>query len=132
MSVNRWKLISMPVVMLGLASPLLVNCSGGIPGVKTPGIVDDLAGAASGCDEMKDGDFAKVTVKGGGQVEAKIKGFLEAAHGFSKVTLEMQADLIKSCTELGLAVGVPEADLKSEVQDDKAVEKACNAVAAKV
>src|SRR3954463_7835258 len=70
MSVNRWKLISMPVVMLGLASPLLVNCSGGLPGgFKPPGALGDAMDAAGGCDEMKDGDFAKITIKGGGAVE---------------------------------------------------------------
>jgi len=133
MSVNRWKLLSMPVVMLGLASPMLVNCSG-IPGLpKPPGALGDLADAAQGCDEMKDGDFTKITVKGGASVETKVKGFLTAAATFKKVAVEMQTELTNSCIELGKGLGVPEADMKGEGEDgDKNVEKACNAVAAKV
>ena len=132
MSVNRWKLISMPVVVLGLASPLLTNC-GSLPGgLKPPGALGDLADAAGGCDEMKDGDFAKLQIKGGAAVEGKIKGFLDAAYSFNKVTLEMQADLTASCIELGTSLGVPEAEMKSEEAGDKAVEKACMAVANKI
>ena len=132
MSVNRWKLISMPVVVLGLASPLLVNCGSMPGGLKPPGALGDLADAAGGCDEMKGGDFAKLSIKGGAAVEGKIKGFLDAAYSFNKVTAELTADLTASCVELGTALGVPDAELKSEEGGDKAVEKACKAVADKV
>jgi len=133
MSVNRWKLFSMPVVVLGLASPLLVNCSGGLPGgLKPPGALGDLADAAGGCDEFKGGDFASLEIKGGAQVEGKIKGFLNAAYSLDKATLEMETGLIASCAELGKALGVAEGELTAEPDSGKGAEKVCNAVAAKV
>jgi hypothetical protein len=132
MSVNRWKLISMPVVMLGLASPLLMNCSGGgIPGVKLPGGLEDAAGALKGCDSMKDGDFTKLAIKGGGAAELKIKGFLNASFGLQKAVGDMRVELTSACADLAKGLGVPEAEIKDE-DPDKATEKACNAAAAKV
>jgi hypothetical protein len=131
MSVNRWKLISMPVVMFGLASPLLVNCSGGVPGVKLPGEVGELAAASQGCDEMKGGDFAKLEIKGDAALQGKIKGFLTASFELNKATTEMRAELIDQCTTLGKALGATDAELKGE-DDDKTAEKACNTAAAKI
>ena len=57
MSVNRWKLVAMPVLMLGLSAPMLVNC-GVIPKDKLPGGLGEVVDAASGCDEMKSGGDA--------------------------------------------------------------------------
>jgi hypothetical protein len=129
MSVNRWKLISMPVVMLGLASPILMNCSGG--GLNLPGGIGDAAGALKGCDAMSSGDFSKMTIKGGGSVEGKIKGFLTASYSLQKAVGGIRVELHDACSDLAKALGVPEAELKDE-DPDKAVEKACNAAAAKV
>jgi hypothetical protein len=132
MSVNHWKLISMPVVMLGLASPLLVNCSGSPLGdLKPPGAIGDLADAAKGCDEMQGGDFTKLEIKGDAAVQAKIKGFLNATYGLNKAAVEVRAELISACTDLGKALGAADADLKGE-DDDKTAEKACNTAAAKI
>jgi hypothetical protein len=132
MSVNHWKLISMPVVKLGLASPLLVNCSGNPLGdIKPPGALGDIADAAKGCDEMTEGDFTKLEIKGDAAVQGKIKGFLNATFGLKKAAVEMRAELISACTDLGKALGAAEADLKGE-DEDKTAEKACNAAAAKI
>ena len=130
MSVNRWKLMSMPVLMVGLASPLLVNC-GALPG-GLPGPLGDIADAAGGCPEMESGGFAELKFKGGAQVEGKIKGFLEAAFTLDKVVTEMEAGLIASCGQLGKDLGMPEAELKVEAGGGKGAEKVCAAVAAKV
>src|SRR5262249_4869445 len=126
MSVNRWKLISMPVVMLGLASPILVNCSGGAG--LGGGALGDLAAAAKGCDAMSTGDFSKVSVKGGGSAEGKIKGFLNASYSLQKAVGGVRAELVSACTDLGKALGVPEAEMK-DADEDKTAEKACNAAA---
>lgn len=133
MSVNRWKLFAMPVLSLGLASPLLVNCGSGIPGVgNLPGPAGDLASAAGGCDEMKQGNIADLKFDGGAEVEGKIKGFLQAAAALDKVTADMEASLIASCGKLGRDLGMTDDELKAEAGGGKGAEKVCNAVAAKV
>ncbi|WP_437683860.1 hypothetical protein [Sorangium sp. So ce131] len=134
MSVNRWKLVAMPVALLGLASPLLVNCGGkGIPGADNlPGPAGDLASAAGGCEELKNGGIANLKFEGGADVDAKIKGFLEAAASLDKLTADMEASLIASCGKLGKDLGMSEADLKAEPSGGKGAEKVCNAVSAKV
>lgn len=130
MSVNRWKLIGMPVVMLGLASPMMVNC-GALP-KGLPGPVGDLADAASGCDEMDTGDFTKLKISGGAAVEGKVKGFLSAAADLKKLAVDVETDLIASCGELGKDLGMPEAQLKAEPKGGEGAKKVCEAVAAKV
>ncbi|WP_437922718.1 hypothetical protein WMF37_27205 [Sorangium sp. So ce291] len=134
MSVNRWKLFAMPVALLGLASPLLVNCGGkGIPGADSlPGPAGDLASAAGGCEELKNGGIANLKFDGGAEVEGKVKGFLEAAASLDKLTADMEASLIASCGKLGKDLGMSEADLKAEPGGGKGAEKVCNAVSAKV
>ena len=116
MSVNRWKLISMPVVMLGLASPILMNCGGGgLGGLKPGGALGDLADAAKGCDAMSSGDFTKLQVKGGGTAEAKIKGFLNAAYGLNKAVTDVRVELHDACTDLGKALGVAAMRQRAEM-----------------
>jgi len=134
MSVNRWKLFAMPVALVGLASPLLVNCGGkGLPGADAlPGPVGDLASAAGGCEELKSGGIANLKFDGGAEVEGKIKGFLEAAASLDKLTADMEADLIASCSKLGKDLGMNDDELKAEVGGGKGAEKVCNAVSAKV
>lgn len=132
MSVNRWKLITMPVLMLGLASPLLVNCSGLPGGMKPPGPLGDIADAAGGCPEMDKGDFASLKIAGGAAVEGKVKGFLDAAYSLNKVVADMEVDLISSCAELGKAIGMGDADVKADPGGGEGAKKVCGAVAAKV
>lgn len=130
MSVNRWKLVATPVLMLGLASPLLVNCgqlsavakSAGVPG----------ADALEGCPEMENGNFASLKFQGGAQIEGKVKGFLDAAYSLNKVVVDMEAGLIASCGKLGKDLGMSDAELKAEAGGGKGAEKVCGAVAAKV
>jgi hypothetical protein len=118
--------------MLGLASPLLVNC-GALPGgLKPPGPLGDIADAAGGCDEMASGDFSKLEIKGDAAIKGKIIGFLDAAASLKNATLTMETDLIASCGELGKALGMPEADLKAEAKDGEGAKKVCTAVSAKV
>lgn len=126
MSVNRWKLIMMPVLMLGLASPMLINC----------GAIGDLSKAAGlpdvNCEGMDTGDFANLKISGGAQVEGKVKGFLSAAYSLDKVLVDMEVGLIASCAQLGKDLDMPEAELKAEPDGGKGGEKVCGAVAAKI
>ena len=126
MSFNRWKLVAMPVLMMGLSSPLLVNCSS-VPTGLVPDQVKDVADAAGGCDEMASGDFASLEMKGDAKASAKVRGFLEAAFSLKKVSAEMEADLVASCTALGKGLGATDEELKGE-----SAEKVCGSVKAKL
>jgi hypothetical protein len=126
MSFNRWKLVAMPVLVMGVSSPLLVNCSS-VPSGVLPDQVKDVADAAGGCDEMASGDFASLDMKGDAKANAKVRGFLEAAFSLKKVSADMEADLSASCTTIGKGLGMTDDELKGE-----GAEKICGAVKAKL
>lgn len=142
MSVNRWKMVAMPVVVLGLASPMLANCGvvGGAGGGKLGGglgggLVGDAMEAAQGCDEFDKGDIAKLdfSAKGGGALNGQIKAFLDASAKLKDATAKMEIGLVESCGKLGKDLGMKDEEVKAEPKGDgKAAEKVCTAVAAKV
>jgi hypothetical protein len=111
MSVNRWKLVAMPVVVLGLASPMLANCSaiggGKLGGNVGGGLVGDAMDAAQGCDEFDSGDIAKLdfSAKGGAQLNGQIKAFLDASAKLKDATAKMEVGLVESCGQLGKDLG---------------------------
>jgi hypothetical protein len=138
MSVNRWKMVAMPIVVLGLASPLLASCEllgkgklnvGG-------GIVGDIAEGAQGCDEFDAGDIAKLdfSAKGGAALNGQIKAFLDASAKLKDATAKLELGLVESCTKLGKDLGMKEEELKTDPPkaDGKAAEKVCVAVSGKV
>lgn len=114
-----WKKVSAPVLLMGLASPLLVNCDG-------------LAIPGADCPALKDGNFASLKLEGGAEVEGKLKGFLEAVYNLDKLALDMETGLIESCGELGKAMGIADAELTAEPDGGEGAKKVCGAVAAKV
>ena len=114
-----------PFAALMLTSPLMFNCG------PLPGPAGELAGAAS-CPEMKDGNFANLAVAGGGDVEAKVKGFLDASFTLDKMVTEMELSLIASCAELGRGIGMSDAELSAQPGGGEGGKKVCAAVAAKV
>lgn len=133
MSVNRWKLVSMPVLVLGIASPLLVNCGAKIPGgLGVPDAVTEGLEAAKGCDEFKSGDFGSLDLKGDAKVQGKIKSFLQVSYDVNKTVVDLETGLIANCAALGKDLGMPEGELKAEVGGGKGADKVCSAVAAKV
>jgi hypothetical protein len=133
MSVNRWKLFSMPVVVLGIASPMLIDCGGKLPGGNGLGeALSDVKGAAEGCDEFKSGNFASLDMKGDAKVQSKVKAFLQVSYDVNKVVVDLEGDLITSCAALGKDLGMPEAELKVTAGGGKGAEKVCTAVAAKL
>jgi hypothetical protein len=133
MSVNRWKLFSMPVVVLGLASPMLIDCGGNLPGdLKVPEGVGEAVEAAKGCDEFKTGNFGSLDLKGDAKVQSKIKAFLQVSYDVNKTVVDLEGDLIKSCSALGKDLGMSDGDLKAEAGGGKGAEKVCTAVAAKL
>lgn len=138
MSVNRWKMVAMPVVVLGLASPMLANCGAikGKGGLNVDaGVVGDVADAAKGCDEFDKGEIAKLdfSAKGGAALNGQIKAFLDASAKLKDATAKMEVGLVESCGKLGKDLGMKEDELKAEPKGDgKAAEKVCTAVAGKV
>jgi hypothetical protein len=116
-----WKKVSAPLLMLGLASPVLANC-------------DALGGLVPGadCPALKDGNFANLKLEGNAEATAKFKGLLEAVYSLDKLAVEMEGNLIASCGELGAAIGMPEAETKAEAGGGEGAKKVCEAVAAKV
>jgi len=134
MSVNRWKLFSMPVVVLGIASPMLIDCGGKIPGGDGAlgNALSDAKGLAEGCDEFKSGSFGSLDIKGDAKVQSKVKAFLQVSYDVNKTVVDLEKDLITSCSALGKDLGMAEADLKAEAGGGKGAEKVCNAVAAKL
>jgi len=121
MSLKISKIVAGPALLLGLASPFLLNC----------GALGNLTGAS--CDELKTGDFANFKLEGvAPDVEAKFKGLLDAVYSVNKLTIDMETGLIESCGELGKALGMPEADLKAEPSKGEGAKKVCEAVAAKI
>lgn len=133
MSVNRWKLFSMPVVVLGIASPMLIDCGGKLPGdLKIPDAAGDVIDAAKGCDEFKSGNFGSLDLKGDAKVQSKVKAFLQVSYDVNKMVVDLEGDLIKSCSALGKDLGMAEADLKVEAGGGKGAEKVCTAVAGKL
>ncbi len=133
MSVNRWKFFSMPVVVLGIASPMLIDCGGKIPGTNGLGdALSDAKGLAEGCDEFQSGKFDALDIKGDAKVQAKVKAFLNVSYDVNKTVVTLETDLMTSCAALGKDLGMAEADLKAEAGGGKGAEKICNAVAAKL
>jgi hypothetical protein len=126
MSVNRWKFLSAPLLILGLASPALVDC-----GAKVPGGLPGVPSLPS-CPEMDSGDFSQAKFEGGPVVEARIKGFLDSAYTFNKLVVDMETDLITTCGSLGKDIGVDAASLDAKPDGGKGAEKVCGAVAAKI
>jgi hypothetical protein len=120
MSLKLWKGVAGSALLLGLASPLLMNCNG-LPGI--PG---------ASCDELKTGDFANFKLEGNAEATAKFKGFLESVFTLDKLAAEMEVGLIASCGELGTAIGMGPAEVKADPAGGEGAKKVCEAVAAKV
>jgi hypothetical protein len=133
MPVPRWKLAALPIAVLGLATPLFASCRGG-PDPETPGVpaASGVPVAGPVCEEMKTGDFSGLQFTGAAGLGENVKRLLVQAPRFSGLSLGIEKDLIAACTELGLAAGLGENELKAEPDAGQGAEKACNAAATKV
>jgi hypothetical protein len=111
---------SIRVAALALALALPAGC----------GALSKLPGGE--CKALETGNFASVTVNGGASVKGKVVAFLEAAKGLQNLSIEVEAGLIRSCAELGVAIGMPAADLKAEPDEGKGAEAVCEKVSARI
>jgi len=111
-----WNKVSAPLLLVGLLSPVLVNCDG-------------LAIPGADCAPMKDGNFADLKLSADATVNTKLKGFLEAVFNYDKIAGEMEVSLIASCKEIGVAAGVDEAKLTAEPKSGEGAKAVCGAAA---
>lgn len=93
------------------------------------GLLSKLPGGE--CKALASGNFAAVTVNGGAGAKAKVVAFLEAAHQLKGLAAEVDLSLTQSCTELGVAIGLPAADLRPE-PGGAGAKRVCEKVAARV
>jgi hypothetical protein len=145
-----WKLVALPVAVVGLASSMASCKSGDTPGAKTVNGTEGL-GIPSRCEEMATGDFTglvfgtPVVAKPlGGLLERpgppplppgtgdNVKFLLAQTYKLSKTAFGYEKDLIDACTELGLAAGLTEAELKAAPDLGHGAERACNAASGRV
>ncbi len=117
-----WKHASAPLLILGLATPLLTNCD---LMSKVPGLPGDSPG-------LNDGNFAALDLEGEAKVQGELKGFLESVYQLHTLTVGMEKDLIGACSELGKAINMDEAMLKADPSDGDGAKKVCGNVTDKV
>jgi len=110
-------------MVFGAASPMLLNCNALNEIAKDPSKLKD---AAEGCPEFDKGDFS------GLQLDAKLKGLLDASSKFDKVAVDMEKGVIEACGEIGKALKMKDEELKAEAKDGEGAKKVCEAVAAKL
>jgi len=127
-----WKKVSAPLMIVGLLSPVMVNC--GTLG-QLAGGASQIAGgamAAADCPALRNGDVGSLAVEGGADVQTKVRGFIGAVYEYDQTAASVEADLIASCRELGAAMNMSDADLQAEADSGEGAKAVCNAVSAKI
>ncbi|MBW2457284.1 MAG: hypothetical protein JRI68_22440 [Deltaproteobacteria bacterium] len=99
-------------------------------GVSACGLLGGLPGGS--CDQLKSGNFASLKVVGGAEVKGKVVAFLESVVLLDRLVVAMETDLIKSCGELGYAIGIPAHELTAKPNGGKGAEAVCAKVSAKI
>jgi len=115
---NRWRNVTMPILVAGLAAPFLIDCGslpGGLPGVPG-GDCPDIGSVEAIAQADLAGSFG-FDVEGA----AKVKGALNASVQLQALAAEIEADLKGACTNLA-------NDLGASIEGDDAV-SACTAAA---
>src|SRR6202044_2551307 len=107
MTASPWKLLAAPVMMLGIAAPLVTSC-GSDPrpprGPKTDQVHVGMSGPLY-CEEMRYGDFSAVPFVAPAEEVVKIKQLLLAAHLLGRGSIAMEEELIDACKDLAKAAG---------------------------
>ena len=146
---RRWKLLAVPLVVAGLASPL--SCRHTEEGDPTAPGAAGPGGIAPTCDELKTGDFSTLVFGGrpppsgpfaglGGPPPPplppgtgdNVKILLGRSLPLARTAAGLEKELIDACTELGLAAGVPKSELEASPDLGHGAEKACNVAASRV
>jgi hypothetical protein len=133
MQSKGWKLVSAPVMLLGVAAPMLVNCGPqGLGQGNGENVVQEAMEAASGCPEYSSGKISRLSFRGDAKADGKVKAFLQAAYDIDRISVELESNLIASCSQLGRDLGMKEDELKAKPGGGAGADKVCNAVAARV
>jgi hypothetical protein len=114
-----WKTVSGPILLVGLASPALMNC-------------DALGGMLPSCKALETKDLAQLKLQGDAGVQGTVKGFLGAVIGLDDFVVELETGLIASCAEIGKGLKMSEAELTAEPKGGDGAKKVCDAVIAKI
>lgn len=104
MSSNRKRVVTWPVLVAMLASPLLMNC-GSLPGAGCKGDFKDPS------------SIAKLSFGLSADVEGKIKGALEAVANVQALAVSLEADVQTACTGLAKDLGAKDDELKAAGKD---------------
>src|SRR6266545_1319763 len=105
---NTWRIVSWPVLVMALGSPMLLDCGGGGPG-GLPG-APSIPGAPGNCPDMASADaVAKFDWQKEFKLEAstsgKLKGGLAAAINLKGLAAEIDGDLKVACGNLAKDLG---------------------------
>lgn len=111
MASNRWSVVSWPLMVAALSSPLFIDCGGlpaGLP--KPPGALGDAMDAAKGCPDVASVEgIAKVDWANEFKLDAKagaqLKGGLTAAVNLKGLAAQIDADLKAGCAPLAKDLG---------------------------
>jgi hypothetical protein len=107
---NYWRIVSLPVLLTALGSPLLIDCGGKMPSVPGGSGMPSVPGAPGSCPDMTsveavaNFDWVKEY-----KIEAsnatKLKGGLAAAINLKQLAMEIDGDLKTACGNLAKDLG---------------------------
>src|SRR3954466_9977550 len=104
---NSWRLVSWPILVAALGSPLLMDCGkmpgglpGGVPNVPGAGSCPDMANV----DAVANFDWQK-EFKVDASASAKLKGGVDAALSLKNLAVDVDGDLKGACTNLAKDLG---------------------------
>jgi hypothetical protein len=104
MSSNRKRVVTWPVLVAMLASPLLMNC-GSLPGAGCKGDFKDPS------------SIAKLSFGLSADVEGKVKAALEAVANVQALAVSLEADVQTACMGLAKDLGAKDDELKAAGKD---------------
>jgi hypothetical protein len=134
MNAPRWKLLAAPVMMLGIAAPLVASCGGPPAGPRGANKADPAhtgPAAVPYCEEMRYGDFSAIQFAAPDEEVVKIKNLLVGAHLLGRGSIALEEELIEACSALARAAGAFDEELKIKADSGHGAEKACAIAAAK-
>jgi len=107
---NCWKMVSLPVLITALGSPLLMNCGkmpSGVPGAPA---VPGIPGGPGNCPDMASADAVanfdwQKEFKLDAAAAGKLKGGLSAAINLKSLAAEIDGDLKSACGNLAKDLG---------------------------